>query len=245
MRTLWFWGILLVGSVPPCGAEEDYDRRMLWFDKQHTRAMFLPEAVLNENPLEVLSIRSTDREALEWEIAFRRNWPPAIPLGPPGRGSPCSVPSIGPAGSRTDAADLVGLVRRNELTVVGKVVDLVPGWSVELEITKEALYIVIDTVLEDDTGELKPGDVRTFLEMGGEMNVQGVRLCTDPYRGFYVPRVGDRVLVTGFHWPEEPIFLSGEAFVVERDVVKPRPYPVLLDQREWKLAEITALLGPK
>lgn len=226
---------LFLGATRQCKAE-DYERRILWENAEHTAAAFIPEKVLHEKQLSELPLSENTRPLLEGALYFRRNYPPRIPVSM--KENPCEVlGKADPAGSYRHAKSLDELIADTPVALVGKVVEIVPGWLTTLAHAGKAVYFVVDTILKAPEEAVKLGDIRAFEKYGGEITLDGVRLCTEAVPGFYSPRLADRILLVGAMFPYDELRLVGTTFPIEKDLVLIQPYPWVRDLPTRSLAQ--------
>lgn len=142
---------------------------------------------------------------------------------------------------------LGGLIRRDDIVVVGTVERAVPGLFLASSELATHTFLRVDEVLRDATRVVRPGQTLSFLQIGGELTYKGTPLCTDS-DGQHVPAAGDHLLVTGGHgyWEPDPNeIVPSWLFMVENGNVIPdlKAHPYLVDAEAKPVAALREELG--
>lgn len=227
------------GSSEP-GASEPL-LRILWSETNPQLAHFLPQRVLESQPLSELPLSDWGTRSLEGAITLELH-PQIEPLL--GRNLPrdCEPsPSALIGGADRDAKDIPDEVLEGEVSVLATVEEVVPGWEVTLAKPHGAAYAVVDTVVRDTTRTLHIGSRVVFLRLGANIAMQGASLCQEPASDFQYPEHGIRFLVNGnLSKVNEGLLYAHTAFPVEGSRILLQPFPWVRDSREWTIDELLA-----
>jgi hypothetical protein len=201
---------------------------ILWANETHSRALFVPEALVASSmmiPVDLYSQKHLD---------LRRSEEPK-------NASPCDFlePSMG-QGTLPDASRLEDLVTSSQIAVVGKIVSTEPGWDARLRRVVTKVTLEVERPLK---GGLKTGNKTDFLSPGGSMRLADKRVCTSPRRGFYQPRVGDEIVISAKPSASDSRLLeSPYVFPLSGGKVQPEPYPALrAEQKPLLLSKLLEL----
>jgi hypothetical protein len=210
-------------------------------DREHTEALFIPEAVSRDQDLSELPIDSLERASLSRYLYEKSE------------GAPCIVRRArDEQGSWPRTVELSQMFELPEIVFVGRVVEVVDGWNSWRRVIGRMAYIEITEVIRPEVrpAQFSPGHrVAVFFE-GGQTTVAGVELCFEPGTGAHVPSVADTLLVGGVEWEnDERHFNAFVKFPVVAGRVLPQPYARLKrDARSSSLKELlreirTAVIG--
>jgi hypothetical protein len=219
---------ILVLGVCPKSTAEDEQKQIIWMDEAHTRAYFVPEAVLAADPLAVLPLSESQRLDLSGRIKWSQS-PNRIPLNPLGVIHDC-YPQEGKLrpGSAPNPVTIPELVAKFPVAAIGVVESVVPGWVTISPRVARLAYVRIATPLREEMKKLRPGQRVAALFTGGEIHVRGVRLCSETKPDLYQPARGDRVLLVGVAWPADDRFIDAVYTLPVRDgIIQCEPYPSL------------------
>lgn len=204
------------GGVEGGGAEEsriprevlrELEGQVLWADAAHENAVFVPERILRDTPLEGLPLDMVERSVLREEIKKFRD---------PRWGHRCSSVGLDASEQGEGQEDLTfdEYLRLYPLALVGEVVHIVPGWSAHHLEVAEAAYIRVEEVLwarEPGAAEPGRGSIVGILFPGGRTVAETTRLCKERPEGIFEPLVGDQIVVAGQLLTESPAFFQANA----------------------------------
>ncbi len=191
---------------------------ILWANQNHSKALFVPEALL------------ASRMMVPVDLSSQKNFDLRL-SGESKSTPPCDFlePSMG-QGTLPEASDLKALVNSSRVAVVGKIVSTEPGWDARLKRVVTKVNLEVTHPLK---GRLKAGSKIAFLSPGGSMLLANKRICTLPRRGFYQPRIGDEVVVSAEPSITNPRLLeSPYVFPLSGGKVQPEPYPALISEQK-------------
>jgi hypothetical protein len=250
-----FWLCCLIYSDAAAGQDEaqgkataaakavllqEIRERIIWYDEEKTSPLFIPKAVFGLIDFEELPIPEGDREGIRMWISFRKDW-----RSPAGEPYPeCTVPQVH---YRSIGGD-------EPITIEQAAAEGPVSLLVTIEKTTEgyrpsgegmARFNDI-SVLEVLTGSefpfQNPRATSAFLSEGGEMIVEGTKLCTISRWHTVAPRAGDTYLLVG--WPDKNgLFYPNYYFRVENGMIAPAGYSNLKQSKELvPLARVKASL---
>jgi hypothetical protein len=161
--------------------------QVLWSDDAQTQPRFVPEGVLSgrePSPLDPSVIAALHTAIRDRAALYAGRLKCAIQvLVDPGPGSTSSRPH-----------SLPGKVRAGEIVLRARVETLVPGWDTGLG---QTVTLVRLSVLENlGHTSMEPGSSVSYLQLFGEMRVDGRPVCTMPKPSDYKAVVGDELIVT-------------------------------------------------
>jgi len=208
----------------PCGAapsdSPSLERTILWQDDDRKEAIFIPEQCLKE--LDGLPMDELQQWVLESALAEFRE----------GRVACFSPESSSGQGSSSDAASLHAMISGAPISLIGRHIRIVSGWSPWVGEVVQIHYLTAEEILASDPESRPPriGSVVGILSGGGHARIEGVSVCQDKRDEFRDPLPGDQFLITGSTWePDVRFFLAYGAFPVVNGQVHPQPYPSLLE----------------
>jgi hypothetical protein len=222
MLRMRLWIAPLLALVLSANAlEPGLEERILWLDAAHTEPLFIPGSLPGWNDLDELPLGEHGRHRLEFLLGVRSDPVSDKPL--------ChSMGAFPAAGSDPKALPLARLIAEGPVSVLGEVVAVVQGWSGYHGHAGRLVYVEVKRVLRDPAETLAPGSLLAYAIHGGELMVEGILLCSQEDTGFYQPRPGDWVLLSGRPWSAEPLFLDvTTVFPIEGGQVRAQPYPQL------------------
>jgi hypothetical protein len=235
MRTFFRVSLLVVTACScvtmPSRAEDPF-RRIIWNDELHTVAAFIPADVMSSMPITQLPLGQREKEALQFKVELYRD-PPAPGIG---SGWPQGLPECMPSGyplpttaPDPDAWSLEAEIARADVTLIGEVVALVPGWYAPLSTPAAMAYVHVTRVLADVGGRLSPGQLVAVQTPNARLEIDGVVLCSESAaEQFYQPQVGDLILITGYPWPADPDWIhNNKRFQIVNGMIRPQPYPTI------------------
>jgi len=193
-----------------------YTDRVLWLDADHQFALFLPERVTATATVDDLPLKPYQRRALERIVGIFQN---------PESGYSCMKKST-PEPGAGDAMSIDQLISSAEVSFTGTVVRTVPGWSPWTSEVVTTAYIQVDELIHggEVPGSPRSGDIIAIYYYGGTTVVENTQLCADPIKNFPIPLKGDRILLAGKPWQEDPSFFYDTArFPLVDDEIRPEP----------------------
>jgi hypothetical protein len=236
-----------IAQAPP-GPSEDgrFAREILWTETWDNRreALFIPEQVLRETPLESLPIGEGGRQALwlqldgheEHRAMLRERKgvePPQCSRAPVGQAVPHEATTL----ERT-------IVDHSAFAFAGEVVEVVTGWNTSLRLPAESVYVRVDSVLHDPENRLLEGDILAYFQFVGEMRIGSRRLCTEPAPGQLVARAGEWLLVAGApHLHEDRLIHADVRMRITDGAVQPSSSAVLVPMEPLSLRELEARIA--
>lgn len=99
-------------------------------------------------------------------------------------------------------------LRRSAGVFTGHVVGTVVGWSTYSDRVATLTYVEVDEVFRDLYSHLWPGKRVAFEQPTGELQFEGVRLCTIPESGKTIVEAGDEVLAFGVQQAPTAIWME-------------------------------------
>jgi hypothetical protein len=199
------------------------DDATLWRDSSYTSARFVPQETLEAIDvsadgvagLSLLPLSEAERSRLAYHLDRART-----------RGA-CERPPVidtfaaPPAPGSLSFADLA---RRADVSLVGRVVDTVPGWFTDWSRAATLVVVQVEEVLSGHADGARPGSRLTYLQLAGNVTVGDVELCLDD-SGLHWAAVGERLLVNGIVDVQNPGNLfATQVFVVDGEAVQPNDY---------------------
>lgn len=121
--------------------------------------------------------------------------------------------------TEADNEELLADLTKREFLVTGQVVEIVPGWNPLRGWVARAVYVQVEEVLKGREHSLRLDGAGRLpvLVSGGRVNVRGVTLCDEAPPFGYHPKIGDRVLVSGYGCPTGDCFEWREMVQMEGD----------------------------
>lgn len=194
----------------------DWHQDLIWMNEHRTAVVFLSADLLRNVSLENLPLDDNDRLHIRWTVKDAAS----------GRRPSC-VPSRsgGAWGTAEELHDIAGIIGMFEMSFVGTVLSVEPGWSPWFASVGKLATVRIDSIIhQGEHGSFASGDEVRLLYRGGKIRFEGVDLCEFPPEGLYVPQVGDTVLATGRSWWDPSFFDVAATFKVEEGMVLPEPF---------------------
>jgi hypothetical protein len=191
---------------------------MLWANQTHSKARFIPEALVASRMAVPVDLPSMNHLDLRLTGGLKSTVP--CDFLEPSRGQ----------GTLPDASDLEDLVASSSVAAVGTIVSTEPGWDARLRRVVTKVSLKVEVPLK---GALLPGSQVDFMSPGGSMLLANTSICTLPRRGFYQPRAGDRILVSAeLSAVNLRLLDSPYVFPLKEGAVQPEPYPALLSKQK-------------
>jgi hypothetical protein len=190
----------------------------------------IPEAALNEEPLEQLLPEERKRRLLLWR--WERALEPSIRAGDPltyprcqGQQAPLRQ------GTASSPVTMDELLSRHSELFVGEVVAVIHGWSPVHHAAARAIYLQVDRPWR---GSLVESQLVTYIVEGGSFSYNGAVICDEGRPEFFWPQPGDHLLVGGYLHKQAVSNAAAPEIVVARHVfpilgtaATPQPYPHL------------------
>lgn len=209
--------------APPAEQEQpdylDYSDQVVWNSHAPTRALFLPQSVLDTTPLKELPLLPRYIQSVEGSVnlseADRRR----------SRPDPCSVAYEDPVVLRTidSPPTIPEWIASQYLAFLGTVIDTVPGlgtWGKPRPVT--LVYVQVEEILRDGDDSLQLSQVLAYFQEDARIELNGKKHCSKLPRGADLAEVGERVLFTGARYGGHEFFLSaGYVFPVREEKVLP------------------------
>lgn len=234
----WFVALLgvtlhasLLPTLTACQNPQEPNRQeeIIWLnlggDTKKTAA-FIPEKLLQKVDWSKLPLKESDHSGLEAALRHPEVLEERRKLL--GREeNPCwnqNAPS-GEGGSHQNAKELRDWLKEFELVVIGRVEDVVPGWSSWGREVAQMVYVRVLDVQQDQAEKTKSGTVLLYELHYGLIELKGIKICRDPWKGFKVPVTGDEILLLGRPFWSDPSYMDFTfVFPVEDGRVQYHPY---------------------
>lgn len=231
MRRATLLAILVTAVLAGSVSADSFQNQILWMDREHTEALFIPEAVSHDLELSELPIDRFDRSSLSRDLHDKLE------------GAPCIVRrGRDKQGSSPSTVVMSQLFELPEIIFVGRVVDVVEGWNSWRRVIGRMAYVEITEMIRPEvrSEQFSPGHTVAVFFEGGETTVAGVELCFEPGTGAHVPSAGDTLLVGGVGWDnDDRHFNAFVKFPVVAGRVLPQPYAELKrDARSTSLKDL-------
>lgn len=235
----------LLGGAPQEAQEQS--TAVLWNDARRTEAKFVPAILLESLTGEI------DDDAGATLLPLTKDQRAILSLTLAGAQSSdreaCTVGVTGDAftaPSAPDSLSLDDLVLAAPITLVARVLDVVPGWSTILRSPATLVYVRPEAVIHPQLDVSAIPEIVSYLQQSGTISIAGARLClSEP--GGHTATVGETVLLIGGGDRHNPAHLDKtlvlsvieDALVVEGHSVLRRANLTLksLRQRVWEHEE--------
>jgi hypothetical protein len=137
------------------------------------------------------------------------------------------------------------LVKKAPISVLGKVVRTETGILYGYMAVSTLAEIRVEEALTDSTKSIHPGDSVVIILFGGSIKTEAIDICSQS-DGDYLPRTGDRILVTA--GPAGSCIFPGaidlfSRFLIQDDRAVPDSRAQLADTTPVPLAEIRAAIA--
>lgn len=143
-----------------------------------------------------------------------------------------------------DGRTMAEILAPQSLVARGKVLAVVPGWSVTQAMTM--VYVEIEEILHCNEKEppgrtVSLGAVVAGIISPGSFELDGLTLCSRTPEGFIMPKVGDEVVVGGWPRAQDPYYIGRTIplFPVRDEMVLPQPYHYF----KWDSVPLESLRG--
>lgn len=243
-------------SAPPASGDPAFAEQILWSDASPREALFLPKTFVESTPPEKLPLPDYAKESLLRQVGLteppawlhypslrrfeRQYWVPAQRARHDEPVRDCEVPrrdfrerTIDPGGW---PEPLLRRVEAANLTFLGEVVAVVPGWS---GAPVEMVYLRVEAILQDRRGELQVGAIVHRTRRAGEVVIAGQRLCSERDPWEIVSRPGETVLIGGTLSQDSANQLQDRfEFLVRDGAIQPRPASAVTDRLPMPLARL-------
>jgi hypothetical protein len=221
-----------VGATPPRVGEaaEDLATRILWVDQAHMRAIFIPQRVLENIPIDELPLSSFDRHHLREQVEN-------FAKGRRGCDYPDQAQEEQGSASKTYLLD--ELISYYPAAIVGVVQRIEAGWSILNLHAAEVAYVLVEEVVFERQGGRAPekGAVVGAIYPGGSTVVGRTPVCQEREEAYYEPAVGDSVLLVGGLPPEGDSlhYVENMSFPISKEgAVFSQPYMNLDKEERWR-----------
>ncbi len=181
-------------STAPSG-DLSYADKILWHSEARREALFLPQAVLNETPLERLPLQGDAKRSVRWALGLESE-----EFNEHMQRTKEKVPAVPPEAGRRPSGKPVALhslVEGPDLTFVGQVVAVSDGLHGVWGCAAEAVFIRVDQIIQDRRHQLRPGTVIAKVRTGGSIEVGGQEIRSERPNDQEDTRPGDQVLIGG------------------------------------------------
>lgn len=213
-------------------ADSARETQILFADSVHEHPLFLPQRVLESTPIDELPISSIEKKVLRSDV---RNFSDEK------RGYRCDSSEAQEQGGQDLTYSFEDYLRLHPVVVTGRIIELVPEWSIQWMKVARAAYVEVEEVIWKKTTASAPakGTVVGVIFPGGETVVGNTPICQDDRPGFYQPIKGDRVALAGRYLTEAPPFFEANSrFPIVDDEVLAQPLSALrADQHAKPLQE--------
>lgn len=213
---------------------------LIWMDTSRERAIFISEEKLNGQSLEKIS----NLRSLEMSLKIRQQPGVYGYMFPGGIVPECEdrIRQRGPQGSAPEPKALPRLILERPNVFIGTVEEVVPGWDAwGSHVSVMALVKVEEPLVREGHDNLLRKDALVkILFPGGRLTIDGTEICHKVEKNFYRPRHGDRLLVTGILWEQNPTFFAQSyIFPITGTKIQTQPYRELrLDAKPADLLEL-------
>ncbi len=234
--------VLALGMLPAHGQGGDPKADLLWADEARHYPLFIPEGLLEKSNeaeirqgmvggfsfLDYKLFPLADRIAKSRQRLLEETAPGATTVeicdGLP------AVDSFAP--EPPGSLSFKQLVQRADFSVVGTVVRTVAGWDTSFGRVATLVVLKIDQTLKDSIRKGLAGQEVGFIQLGGSLRVDDVRICTfNP--SSLVAHLGDRILLNALDEPGNPRFvLAMQFFLIQEGKILPDPACKSLGNRE-------------
>lgn len=165
--------------------------------------------------------------------------------------SPESSGDYSPGDIAANSQTVFDVAQANGTVFVGQIEAITAGWDFRYRSVTSLVYVRVDEVLKSRDGLIQGGDLVTYEQPWGSMEIAGVLFCTSPPPGMLSGQaaIGGRRLVVGAEDLNNPLHIvtnSGFLFPVEGSMVHPPPrgrFPQYRDE-PVALRELQRVVAP-
>lgn len=224
------------------GDDGRFSRQILWTRTWdgHRTALFLPEEVLRDTPLDSLPIGEGDRQALWNQLGGYEEYRKMLfeLKGIELQGG-CATPPERQYVPHEPTTLAKELVEYSVFGFTGEAVEVVTGWDTRRRRVAEVLYVRVDSILHDPEYRLVEGEVLRFIQYTGQMRIGDRTLCTKPSSNFYLAREHDQLLLGGDTYSRDGQLLYATLRLpVRNGVIQPFRMPTLLPMQPTPIHEL-------
>lgn len=226
-----------------CDPDAPPSQRLLWNDPQCTRAGFVPQALFDRHSLEDLPLGDLEQQIIRVRV---RSIDEPRPAPYPARteddcSSGSSRITAQPPGPQ--AVEWLPLLDSADTVFLGRAVHSVAGWDTSRRDVGTATYFEVVEVFKGEDRMVSPGSTVVTVEAGGDLRVEGIRLCRETAPDFPLPAIGSLRLLVGSGGETAPLFRRRFSFPISGESVQPLPVSSLADRESIPLTTLRSFFG--
>lgn len=239
--------VLLLALVVPKGGAQEYERSLNRTNTEPALAAIFSESLADQLRIvpesrlrdQLTSASPVDPIPAEQMADFLATVEAVTQKGGPDAcsASPADLGDYSPGDAAENVLTIIDVAQANSAVLVGQVESITTGWDFHYRSVTSLTYFRVDEVLKTRDGLVRPGDLVTYEQPWGSMEMVGMTLCTSPPEGLLESeaKVGQRLVVVGSEDLNNPLHLvtnQGFLFRLTGSSVYPPPHSRYPQYRE-------------